>query len=792
MRTFFTISSLLLAGVYAEEEPAVGAGAPKGDFDDSQRKQMEEGGEKHEFQAEVSRLMDIIINSLYGEREVFVRELISNAVDAVEKARYMSVDDPSYLENKKELEIRVSFDKEAKTVSIQDSGVGMTKADLINNLGTVAKSGTTNFVEALKEGADANLIGQFGVGFYSAFLVADKIQVISKHNSDPTQHIWESSADASFLVTPDPRGNTLGRGSEVKLFLKEDAHEFLSEDKLKTLALKYSKFAPFGIYLKVAKEIQVDDDDEDDDDEEEEIKDEDDEEEEEEKEKKQPEKKIVHDWELINSQKPIWLQPKEDISEEDYNNFYQTLTGSSEEPLTHTHFSAEGDIEFHSIVYIPKTIPADVKQNYQTAKSSIQLYVRRVLVSEQIADFLPKYLNFVKGVVDSDDLPLNVSREQLQQNKVMKVISKKLVRKILDLLKKLSIKDDKSTAEDDDEDEDDEEEKKEDGEEKKDEAEEKKDEKKDDEKDSTYITFYKEFEYMLKLGCLDDHANKSKIAKLLRFTTTKSEGKLHSLDKITKNLKEGQESIYYIQGDSLDLLEKKTNLQYFKEKDIEVLLLTGQYDESCLAGLTEFDGKKFASVQKADVSLIETAEEKKKFKKVEELYKPLTKWWTELLKKDTTTANKVVLSKRLTTTPVVVVASSSGYSAEMERLYSSGMNGQRHAESYAKKVLEINAKHPLIKDILKRVQADEKDAIAIKSAQMLFTTALLQAGYDVKDTAIQESFTTNLYDLMSAELGVDPKAEVVDVAVPDEEEEEEEEEEGEEKKEEKKEEHDEL
>jgi len=782
------IASLLYAGIFAEEE--VGAGAPKGDFDETQRKQMEEGGEKHEFQAEVSRLMDIIINSLYGEREVFVRELISNAVDAVEKARYMSVDDPSYLESKKELEIRVSFDKDAKTVSIADSGVGMTKADLINNLGTVAKSGTTNFVEALKEGADASLIGQFGVGFYSAFLVADKIQVISKHNSDPTQHIWESSADASFMVAPDPRGNTLGRGSEVKLFLKEDAHEFLSEDKLKQLALKYSKFAPFGIYLKVAKEIQEDDEDDDDDDDEEEIKDEDDEDEEEEKEKKEPKKKIVHDWELLNSQKPIWLQPKEDISQEDYDNFYTTLTGSSEAPLTHTHFSAEGDIEFHSIVYIPKTIPSDVKQNYQTAKSSVQLYVRRVLVAESIADFLPKYLNFVRGVVDSDDLPLNVSREQLQQNKVMKVISKKLVRKILDLLKKLSIKDDKSTAEDDEDDEDDEEEKKEDGEEKKDD-EEKEDEKKEDEKDSTYITFYKEFEYLLKLGCMDDHANKSKIAKLLRFTTTKSEGKLHSLDKIIKNLKEGQESIYYIQGESLDLLQKKSNLQYFKEKDIEVLLLTGTYDESCLDRLGDFDGKKFASVQKADVSLIESAEEKKKFKKIEDMYKPLTKWWTELLKKDTTTANKVVVSKRLTTTPVVVVASSSGFTAEMERLYAAGIRG-RDPDSNPKKVLEINPKHPLIKDILKRVQADENDATANKSAQMLFTTALLQAGYDVKDTAIQESFTTNLYDLMSAELGVDPKAEVVDVEIPEDEEEEEEEEEGEEKKEEKKENHDEL
>lgn len=792
MKTFFTISSLLQAGVFAEEEPAAeGVAAPKGDFDEAQRKALEESGEKHEFQAEVSRLMDIIINSLYGEREVFIRELVSNSVDAVEKARYSSVDDPAYLESKKELEIKVSFDKEAKTVSICDTGVGMTKADLINNLGTVAKSGTTNFLEALKEGADASLIGQFGVGFYSAFLVADKIQVISKHNSDPTQHIWESSADASFFVAPDPRGNTLGRGSEVKLFLKEDASEFLSEAKLKELALKYSKFARFPIYLKTEKEVEEEDDDDDDDDEPE-VKDEDDDDEPEEK--KEKPKKIVHEWELLNDQKPIWLQAKEDLSETDYMSFYKTLSGSYDEPLAHTHFSAEGDIEFHSIVYIPKTVPSTVKQNYQKASSDIQLYVRRVLVSEKMADFLPKYLNFVVGVVDSDDLPLNVSRDQLQENKVIKVIAKKLTRKILDMLKKMSLEDDKSSGDDDDEDDDEKKDDKKEDEEKKDEKEEEKVEKKEDEKDSKYITFYKEFEWLLKLGCMDDSANRSKISKLMRFITTKSEGKLHSLNKIVKNKKEGQESIYYIQGESLEILEKKTNLQYFKENDIEVLLLTGQYDESCLQRLGDFDGMKLVSVQKADITILESAEEKKKFKKLEEMYKPLTSWWTDILKKDTTTANKVVLSKRLTTVPVVLVASQHGYSAEMERLYSSGLGGGRDNDS-PKKVLEVNAKHPLIKDLLKKVTADKENATAKKSATMLFTTALLQAGYDVKDTVIQESFTSNLYDLMSAELGVDPKAEVVDIEVPDDEEEEEEEEEGEKKeedKEKKEETHDEL
>merc|ERR1719352_843717 len=543
---------------------------------------MTDTSEKHEFQAEVNRLMDIIINSLYTDKQVFLRELISNSADALEKARFHSVQDEAYLGDAKDLEVKIEHDPDQKTISIVDTGIGMSKADLINNLGTVAKSGTTNFLEAMAEGGDANLIGQFGVGFYSAFLVADKVSVTSKCNDDAVQHVWESSADASFTVVDDPRGSTLGRGTRVTLHLKEDAHDYLSEDKLKETAKKYSQFIQFPIYVKVKKEVDADaEEEEDDDKEEDEVETKDDDEKEETEEKKPVKKQTVYEWEQANTQKAIWLRAKEDVTEDEYNEFYKSISKDYLDPLAYTHFNAEGEIEFKSILFLPKKAPFDMMDNYHQKKSEVKLYVRRVLVAEKFDELLPRYLNFVRGVVDSDDLPLNVSREQLQQNKVMKVISKKLVRKILDLLKKLSIKDDKSTAEDDEDDEDDEEEKKEDGEEKKDDEEKKEDEK-EDEKDSTYITFYKEFEYLLKLGCMDDHANKSKIAKLLRFTTTKSEGKLHSLDKIIKNLKEGQESIYYIQGESLDLLQKKSNLQYFKEKDIEVLLLTGTYDESCL------------------------------------------------------------------------------------------------------------------------------------------------------------------------------------------------------------------
>merc|ERR1719405_85929 len=491
---------------------------------------MTDSSEKHEFQAEVNRLMDIIINSLYTDKQVFLRELISNSADALEKARFHSVQDESYLGDTKDLEIKIEFDADAKTISLIDTGIGMSKADLINNLGTVAKSGTTNFLEAMADGADANLIGQFGVGFYSAFLVADKVTVTSKCNDDPTQHVWESSADASFTVVDDPRGNTLGRGSRVTLHLKEDAHDYLSEDKLKESAKKYSQFIQFPIYVKVKKEVDADSDEDDDDD-----KDDDDEEkeEEEEEEKKAPKKKTVYEWEQVNTQKAIWLRAKEDVTEEEYNEFYKSISKDYLDPLAYTHFNAEGEIEFKSVLFLPKKAPFDMMDNYWTKKSEVKLYVRRVLVAEKFEELLPRYLGFVRGVVDSDDLPLNVSREQLQQNKIMKVISKKLVRKILELMKKLA-----KEGEGDDEDEDSDEEKSDD------EKKEEKKDKKDDE--STWLKFWKEFNKNLKMGCYEDDSNRSKLSKLLLFVTTKSEGKEINLDKYLDRMQESQESIYYM------------------------------------------------------------------------------------------------------------------------------------------------------------------------------------------------------------------------------------------------------
>ena len=774
-RQLLLVAAFAALATRAEEEAATEAKIVDG-FSEDDLSKMAEGTEKHEFQAEVSRLMDIIINSLYTDKNVFLRELISNAADALEKARFHSVQDESFLGDTKDMEIKIEHDPEGKTLTIIDTGVGMSKADLINNLGTVAKSGTTNFLEAMAEGGDANLIGQFGVGFYSAFLVADKVSVTSKCNDDPVQHVWESSADASFTVVDDPRGNTLGRGSRVTLHLKEDAHEYLAEDKLKEAAKKYSQFIQFPIYVKVKKEVDADAEEDDDDDDKEDDEDKDDvetkdDDEEEKEEKKAPTKKTVYEWEQVNTQKAIWLRAKEDVTEEEYNEFYKSISKDYLDPLAYTHFNAEGEIEFKSILFLPKKAPMDMMDNYHTKKAEVKLFVRRVLVAEKFDDLLPRYLNFVRGVVDSDDLPLNVSREQLQQNKIMKVISKKLVRKVLELMKRLAKEGD---GDDEDEEKDDDEDKEDKGEK------EEKADKKDEE--TTWEKFWKEFNKNLKMGCYEDDSNRSKLSKLLLFTTTKSEGKEINLDKYLDRMQESQESIYYMSGDSFGVMSKAPALQIFKKKDIEVLMLTDHLDEPCIQKLADYEGKKFVSIQKADVKLDESEEEKKRFSKLKDMYKPLTDWWKEKLtdltekgamKEAGVKIEKVEVSKRLTSSPVVVVTSQFGYSAQQEKLMKaqSFQNKDQINMMSGRKTLEINPNHAVVADLLSKVKASKDDAAALDTAQVLFQTALIESGYEIADPS---ALVNRVYRLMSKELGVDPDAPLTEVEVPEGEEEEEE------------------
>merc|ERR1712174_39295 len=537
-----------------------------------------------------------------------------------------------------------------------------------------------------------------------------------------------------------------------------------------------------GIYVKVKKEVEEDDDD--DDKEDEEKKDEDkkddvetkDDDEKEEEEEKKPKKKTVYEWEQVNTQKAIWLRAKEDVTEEEYTEFYKSISKDYLDPLAYTHFNAEGEIEFKSILYLPKKAPFDMMDNYWSKKSEVKLFVRRVLVAEKFDELLPRYLNFVRGVVDSDDLPLNVSREQLQQNKIMKVISKKLVRKILELMKKLAKEGDGDDEEEETDDEEDKEEKEE--------KEEKKD-KKDEE--TTWQKFWKEFNKNLKMGCYEDDSNRSKISKLLLFTTTKSEGKEINLDKYLDRMQESQESIYYMSGESFDVMQKAPALQIFKKKDIEVLMLTDHLDEPCVQKLADYEGKKFVSIQKADVKLDETEEEKKRFSKIKDMYKPLTDWWKEKLtdltekgamKDAGVKVEKVEVSKRLTDSPVVVVTSQFGYSAQQEKVMKAQafQNKDQLSMMSGRKTLEVNPNHPVVADLLAKIKANKDDAAAMDTAQVLFQTALIESGYEIADPS---ALVTRVYRLMSKELGVDPGAPIKEVEVPEEEEEAEEEEKGE-------------
>jgi len=417
-------------------------------FTSEQQNVISQKANKQEFQAEVTRLMEIIINSLYKTRDIFLRELISNGNDALDKLRYLSLTDPQLIKNKKELEIKVQADKESRTLTILDNGIGMTAEELAKNLGTIAHSGTASFLDQFAKATSQGdnpltLIGQFGVGFYSAFLVADEVIVISTSYKDGKQHIWRSTANGSFSVSEDPRGNTLGRGTAVILKMKEDAENFLDNNELENTIKRYSEFIQYPIYLYSTKKEEVEEGKD------KEVSDEEISVSDDESTTKKVEKEI-HYWKRLNKNKPIWSRRASTISEEEYEEFYKQFAHDTEPPLEYTHFKAEGEVEFDSILFVPKKAPLGMYDQYYNTRSTLKLYVRRVLVADEFEDIIPRYLNFIKGLVDSNDLPLNVNREDLQKNKVMTLIARKLTRKALDMLRDLA-NEDKSTEEEEEE-----------------------------------------------------------------------------------------------------------------------------------------------------------------------------------------------------------------------------------------------------------------------------------------------------------------------------------------------------
>lgn len=601
--------------------------------------------------------------SLYTKKEIFLRELISNGSDALDKLRFMSLSDPSVLgegENRN-LELRISANKGERTLTIRDRGIGMTKQDLINNLGTVARSGTAAFMEQLASGGDLSLIGQFGVGFYSIYLVADTVRVVTKHNDDK-QYVWESSADGSYTVAEDPRGDTLGRGTEITLFLKEEASEYTDQDKLTQLIKRYSEFITFPIYLRTVKqeEVEVPVEAEEEEpaaaEEGEEVA-ADDEDAADAAPKTRKETREVISWNLVNDQKAIWNRKPADVADDEYTAFYRSISktaaGAADGTTPHTwiHFAAEGsDVEFRSIMFIPSEAPSDLYDNYYQKTASLRLYVRKVLIADELPDMLPRYLNFLRGVVDSDDLPLNVSREQLQQAKILKVISKKLVRKALEMIRRLAQAEKKAKEE--------EAAAAKEGEEAAEKAAEEETAGSDDGEEGSskkfeipshlkagaataYSKFWATFGKNIKLGLIEDTSNRSKLAKLLRFKTSTTGGAKdsawRSLEEYVADMKEGQKHIYYIAGESVEAVESSPFMERLRAKGLEVIYMTDPLDEYAVQQMPEFDGHKLQSITKEGLQL--PGENEKDAKRVEEAYKASLKPLTDFLK--TTYGDKV-------------------------------------------------------------------------------------------------------------------------------------------------------
>jgi len=683
-------------------------------------------GESYKFTADIDQMMGLIVNTFYKAKEVSIREIISNASDALDKIRYQALTDSSLIKDDPEFKIQIEANPEEKTLIIRDSGIGLTKEEMIQNLGTIATSGTKNFMSAIKAGADVSMIGQFGVGFYSAFLISNRVQVRSKSLKDK-QHVWESAANGKFHIIDDSKNpHQLVRGTEIILHLKEDQLEYLEERRIKEVVKKHSEFINYPIMLLVNEEIEkevTDDEIDEDEDKKEEDKKEDDKKEDVKKEddnndvslegeklKKKTRKitEIKSKFDQINKSKPIWSMKPEDVTPEMYNEFYKLISSDYQNPLAHKHFKVEGNASFSGILFIPGRAPFDLFNNNKK-QENIKLHARKVFINCDAKELCPEHFSFVKGVIEVDDLPLNISRETLQQNKFVNIIKKTVVKKTIEMVSDMKQNDTES-----------------------------------------YKKFLKSFGKNLKFACHEDGANRAKLSSFLTYETTKTKkDETKCLDDYIADMHEKQEVIYYITGESKSAVLGLPYLERFIQEDIEVLIMTEPIDEYFVQQVNEYEGKKLQSVTKEGLEL--PKDDKFKTEDLSSEFETLTKRMKEILGER---VEKVEISSLMTVSPCYIRTSQFGWSSRMEQIMKNQAlrDNSFNTHMTSKKTLCLNPKNKIMIEINRRFIDDKNDSVSKSLALLLFETAIIVSGGFTLDKPYE--YASRIYKLTKLGLNI--------------------------------------